>query len=228
MSMIEALLTITLVAVSVGVILRSRLSIAAQQRLTSVESITGTSVIREMEQATLFVHQREEEGVSAHMIVWQPVASATEVRVQEAHVALCMFPGGRIEHQMIDDALALAQAKLATLKAIPEAEKNAVPVKPAVTSEPAIKRSKTPAVYRGTILQMGKMPRTQGDQTINMYGVRYRNDEGVEDTIWGIHLRSELKAAGAGTGDCVEITKIGRKVLEEGKAPMGVFEVKKL
>ncbi|MDK9702376.1 MAG: hypothetical protein OEL20_04500 [Sulfuritalea sp.] len=222
-------LTIMLVLiVAVGWALRSRLSAKAQNCLVPAGPVIGTSVIRELGQATLFVHQREEEGVSAHMIVWQPVASETAVRVQETHIALCMFPGGRIENQMIDDALALAKAKLATLKVLPGVTKEVAAAVPIAGDEPAVKRRKVPVVHRGTILQMGKMPRTQGTETITMYGVTYRNEAGAEDTVWGIHLRSELKAVGAGVGDRVEITKVGRKVLEEGKAPMTVFEVKKL
>ncbi len=198
----ETFVFIVLAAILAVAVLRSRYAVRTDKGLVSPRIVTGSSVIRELGQATLFVHQREEEGVSAHMIVWHPVASETEIRVQDAHVALCMFPGGRIEHQMIEDALALAQAKLATLKTTPEVAEEVAPAK--ASADPAIKLRKVPVLYRGTILQMGNMPRTQeGDKTITMYGVKYSGDDGAEDTIWGVHLRRELKAVGAGVCDRV-------------------------
>jgi hypothetical protein len=151
-----------------------------------------------------------------------------------------MFPGGRIEHQMIEDALALAREQLAvrnvpldvlavaspSAKCVPGDTQQSPPE--ASVAATAVAHVKNPGECRGTIMQMGNMPRVLPDKKITMYGVRCMGDDGVETTIWGVNLRTKLKDAGASVGDRVEIVKKGSKVMEEGKAPMTVFEVRKL
>ncbi|TRZ99106.1 MAG: hypothetical protein D4R84_02615 [Rhodocyclaceae bacterium] len=87
---------------------------------------------------------------------------------------------------------------------------------------------KYPSMSRGVILEVGYMPRPLDGRTLKQYGVKCRTAEGVEDVVWGVNLGTALHDAGAGVGDKVEILKIGRKVVEEGKAPMNLYTCTKL
>ena len=94
--------------------------------------------------------------------------------------------------------------------------------------DPAIKLKRYPSVFRGQVLEMGMLPKAGKDGEFNCYGVRYRTPEGVEDVVWGVNLRNAFHDAGAGVGDEVEILKIGRKTVEQGKAPMNLYKVTRL
>lgn len=94
--------------------------------------------------------------------------------------------------------------------------------------EPAIKVKRFPSVFRGTVLEMGMLPKSGRDGDFMCYGVRYLTPEGVEDIVWGVNLRTAFSDAKAKVGDEVEILKIGRKTVDEGKAPMNMYQVKKL
>ena len=94
--------------------------------------------------------------------------------------------------------------------------------------DPAIRLKRFPPVYRGVVLEMGMMPRALSGGEKTCYGVRYRTAEGVVDVVWGTDLRTAFRDAKAGLGDEVEILKIGRKTVEEGKAPMNLYKVAKI
>lgn len=115
--------------------------------------------------------------------------------------------------------------------AIPTPPVDAVPVsiiENQPQSEGAIKLRKFPSVSRGVILEIGHMPRVLGGKTLNQFGVKYRTPDGVEDVVWGVDLRTVLHDAKAGVGDTVEILKIGRKTIDEDKAPMNLYTATKL
>lgn len=190
--------------------------------------------------ATLFVEQLEQGLVSANLVLWKPSEDKTGVRTQDKQLSLCMFPGSKIEHQMIDDAVALAQAKLASLRVDEVVDPTTAPAtfeaqasNDSVMAAPQaadqnVKLFKMPQVSRGTIIEMGKMDRPRGDATIRMYGVKFRTEDGSIGEQWGDNLRTELRAADAKVGDVVEIIKLGRKTIEAGKAPMSLYKVTKL
>lgn len=94
--------------------------------------------------------------------------------------------------------------------------------------DPAIRMKRFPSVFRGVVLEMGMMPRALNGEEITCFGVRYRTAEGVIDVVWGTNLRTAFRDAKAGLGDEVEILKIGRKTVEEGKAPMNLYKVAKI
>lgn len=94
--------------------------------------------------------------------------------------------------------------------------------------EPAIKMKKVPSVFRGVILDSGMMKRPLQDRIIESFGILYRTPEGIEDAVWGVDLRRALESAKATVGDCVEILKVGRKIIEKGKAPMNLYQIAKI
>lgn len=96
------------------------------------------------------------------------------------------------------------------------------------SQDPAIRLRKHPAIFRGVVLEAGVMTRAVGGKIIDQYGVKYRTREGVEDAVWGADLKRALDDARAKVGDAIEILKIGRKVVEDGKAPMNLYQVFKL
>jgi hypothetical protein len=69
------------------------------------------------------------------------------------------------------------------------------------------------AVYRGEIL---------------VIGVKLRTEDGREQCCYGCHLKRAIKVARAQIGDFVEITRVGRRTITEGKVPMNLWEVRKL
>ena len=107
-------------------------------------------------------------------------------------------------------------------------EQSAITVEENEPPGPAIKMKRYPSVFRGKVLEMGRMPKTGRDGDFMCYGVRYRTPEGIEDVVWGVNLRTAFHDARAGVNDEVEILKIGRKTVEEGKAPMNMYKVTKL
>lgn len=117
------------------------------------------------------------------------------------------------------------------MAAAPIPSSDAVPVsiiENQLQPEGAIKLRKFPSVSRGVILEIGHMPRVLGGKTLNQFGVKYRTPDGVEDVVWGVDLRTVLHDAKAGVGDTVEILKIGRKTIDEDKAPMNLYTATKL
>lgn len=94
--------------------------------------------------------------------------------------------------------------------------------------QPAIKLKKTPAVFRGVILESGPMRRALQDKVITSFGVKYRTPEGIEDAVWGVDLQRAMASANVTVGDTVEILKIGRKTIEKGKAPMNLYQIAKI
>lgn len=107
-----------------------------------------------------------------------------------------------------------------------------VVVQPSVVMEDtppeSTKLKKFPSVYRGVITEVGMMPQSKDGKEFTTYGLRYRTPEGVEDAVYGVNLRNALRDAMANVGDHVEILKIGRRTVEQGKAPMNLFKVAKL
>lgn len=202
-------------------------------------------------QATLVMLERPSRGcVDTRLIVWS--AEEGGKKVQQKYLELGMLPGSRIESDLVTRAIALAKIKLDELDgkapaaadveaAKPVEEQESQFAKPAKSKkakasmveqtneeqDPQIKLLKKPVSHRGIVLQMGMMPRALDSGERPCYGVRYRTEEGVEDVLWGVGLRTEFTAAKVGIGDHVEILKIGRKVMEEGKAPMNLYRVTK-
>lgn len=115
-----------------------------------------------------------------------------------------------------------------TPEVVAQPQQAAVAIEENVKPEAAIKLRRYPSVFRGKVLEMGLMPRNTGGEDFKCYGVRYRTPEGVEDVVWGVNLRTAFHEAGASVNDEVEILKIGRKTVEEGKAPMNMYKVTKL
>lgn len=103
-----------------------------------------------------------------------------------------------------------------------------VSVEDNVKPDAAIKMRKFPSIYRGLVLEIGYMQRATDEKEFNCFGVRYRTAEGVEDIIWGVNLKTAFNEAQATVGDEVEILKIGRKIIEENKAPMNLYKVAKI
>jgi hypothetical protein len=123
-----------------------------------------------------------------------------------------------------------AQASRSADAGQPAAASNepAVSVEENQEPDPAVKMKRFPSVYRGVVLEMGMMPRAVNGGEITCFGVRYRTAEGVVDVVWGNNLRTAFRDAKAGLGDEVEIVKIGRKTVEERKAPMNLYKVAKI
>jgi hypothetical protein len=210
-------------------------------------------VVRELDKgkATLMVRHRPGKGCTAHMIVW---SSRKNVRIEDSHYDLGIIEGESIGDAIMESFISAAQAKMSELvekgrkrkrasRKVEEAPAEPVPaVDAAPTPEPepttvvedslepesAIKVLRFPSVYRGEVLEIGMLPKPTLDGVINKFGVRYRTPEGVEDVVWGSNLRAAFREAGAAVGDLVEILKIGRKTVEEGKAPMNLYKVAKL
>lgn len=125
-------------------------------------------------------------------------------------------------------ALPEAQAPLPEAAAAPMGEA-ATPPGAAALAEPAATPCKYPSVSRGVILKIGMMDRIgQGGDEIQCFGVLLKTPEGIVDPVWGTHLRTTLREVGAGVGDRVEIVKVGRKTIDQGKAPMNLYQVTKL
>lgn len=112
--------------------------------------------------------------------------------------------------------------------AAPATETSTVVTEDVGSKDPAIKLRRHPAIYRGEVVEVGVMERAIGRGIIDQFCVKYKTAEGVEDAVWGSDLKRALDDAKAKVGDYIEILKIGRKVVEEGKAPMNMYKVHKL
>jgi len=192
---------------------------------------------------------------TGHLIIW---SGKKKGRIQDSYYDLGMRSAEGIGEEIIDAFIQEANQKIDDLKKmgtrkrrdkksdtlIKEAPtvtpEKVLPEVPAIGGsctvsiednpkpEPSIKIKKHPSVFRGQLLEAGFMPKVLDEGVKNCFGVRYRTEEGVEDILWGVNLRTELNNAKAKIGDQVEIIKIGRKTVEEGKAPMNLYKVTKL
>jgi hypothetical protein len=84
------------------------------------------------------------------------------------------------------------------------------------------------AIYRGEILMIGLLPKVWDNGSAMVHGVKLRTEDGREQYCYGSHLKQATRIARARIGDFVEITRVGRKIITEGKAPMNIWEVRKL
>ena len=200
--------------------------------------------------ATLMMrHRASKNACTASLIVW---SGKKKRRIEDSYYDLGMRTADGIGEEIIEEFVQLAKQKLdelkpqgrkkRTQKTEGEMEQSFAPEVPSEAGkgsstvaieanekpEPAIKIRKFPSVYRGRIIEAGIMPRAIGNETIEMYGVRYKTAEGVDDVVWGANLKTELRDAHAVVGDDVEILKIGRKTVGEGKAPMNLYKVCKI
>lgn len=109
---------------------------------------------------------------------------------------------------------------------VPGAE---VPTVQADAKETGVKMKRYPSLYRGVVLELGMMPRkTEDEGTVQLYGVKVRTDCDAEDIAWGSDLKRAFSDAQAGPGDYVEIVKVGRRLMQPGKAPKNLYRVQKV
>lgn len=92
----------------------------------------------------------------------------------------------------------------------------------------AVKLLAKPIVTKGELVRASKMAKEGAEPGKTVYGAIVRKDDGTETTLWGAGLKTEIAKAGAKVGDQLEIIKLGRKTIEEGKGPMNVYKVTKL
>lgn len=156
------------------------------------------------------------------------------------------LPGSRIEDALVHEAMRLARAAIRGEEAIPAPVplEKAAPMPDAVLEEikllmplvleqqaaesGAMKALAKPFVVKGELLRASKMAKDGATDGKTVYGAIVRQDDGKETTLWGAGLKVEIAKAGVKPGDQVEIIKLGRKTIEEGKAPMNVYKVSKL
>ena len=203
-------------------------------------------VVKQLDQgrATLILRYRARKNAcTAHLIVW---SGAKRRRIQDSYYDLGVIAGDQVDEKVINEFLSLAKDKLVELqtagrkKRQQKAEAVVLPTELAVEQPAAVpetlnsvldgsvKLKRFPSVLRGIILEAGVMKQSKNGAEFETYGVKYQTPDGVEDVVFGRNLRLALKEAMAGVGDHVEILKIGRKTVEEGKAPMNLFQVTKL
>ena len=206
--------------------------------------------------ATLLMRERSHLGkCTAHLIVWAGKKKRGRlVMVEDSHYDLGYLDGSELSALVVDSFTQAAIQKLdelvvkgttkhrrkktAVAAEVPEAitvapalieQQQTVEIEENVKPGPAIRLKKYPSVYRGEILFMGRMQRTDKEgKEFPCFGVKYMASEGIEDIVWGAHLDTAFKEARAGVGDHVEILKTGRKFVDEAKAPMNLYQVKKL
>jgi hypothetical protein len=89
-------------------------------------------------------------------------------------------------------------------------------------------KAKQMVVYRGEILVIGLLPKICDGKTNMVHGVKLRTEDGREQCCYGRHLKKAIEIARVQIGDFVEIAKVGRRTITEGKAPMNLWEVRKL
>jgi hypothetical protein len=120
----------------------------------------------------------------------------------------------------------------------PEAVPQGEPVRDAAAVNEVVAPAKTtgvvqvrryPSVFRGVVLEVGMMEKPTGkDGNVTCFGVRLRCDDGQETTAWGSDLLGAMREAGASVGDSVELIKIGRRFIEQGKAPQALYKAAKV
>lgn len=220
-----------------------------------VDIIAQPLIVKHLDQgkATLIVRYRvRKQACTAHLIVW---SGAKRLKIQDSYYDLGIIPRGQVDAEVVSECLALARTKLQELKEAGRRTRKskavAVELQPAIElatqpevaaieevvmaetvdvpmPDPSVKLKRFPSVFRGVILEIGMMQQTKNGANFDIYGVKYRTPEGIEDSVFGANLKVALHEAMAGVGDHVEILKIGRKTMEEGKAPMNLFQVSKL
>ncbi len=203
------------------------------------------------DKCTLLVrHRPDRKCCTAHMIIW----AGTKKKLRDSYYDLAVLEDVEPTDAVLDQCMDLAKAKVKELaeagKQKREAAKLArlqakaavaviepqsaetVTESSSVTVEDAppeaVKLRKFPSVSRGIITEIGMMPQSKDGKEFETYGVRFRTPDGVSDAVYGANLRNALQEAKAGVGDSVEILKIGRKTIDPNKAPMNLFQVKKL
>lgn len=217
------------------------------------EYVPDPLVVRHLngDKATLMLRYRSnKQKCTAHLIIW---SGKKRRRFNDSYYDLGVKDAQGIGDELIEEFVNLAMTKISDLQSAGSKKRNSkkevatedsksetvlvpagsnggetVSLEENVKPDPAIKVRKFPSVYRGKILEIGFMPRVIDNEEKESFGVRYRASEGVEDVVWGVNLRTALREAGAKVGDEVEILKIGRKTVEEGKAPMNLFTVAKI
>ena len=105
----------------------------------------------------------------------------------------------------------------------------ALPTTQAGAKEAGVKLKRYPSLYRGVVLELGMMPKeTEDEGTVQLYGVKVRTDCDAEDIAWGSDLKRAFSDARAGPGDYVEIVKVGRRLMQPGRAPKNLYRVQKV
>jgi hypothetical protein len=100
---------------------------------------------------------------------------------------------------------------------------------PAASLSESTAPAKSPSVTRGVLVKSGLLPKPQpGGGEIQVFGLVVRTEEGEEKHLWGRDLQQGLARCGAKVGDAIEVIKLGRTRLEEGKAPMNLYTVTKI
>lgn len=102
-----------------------------------------------------------------------------------------------------------AAPKAATAPAAPE-----TPARPASTDAPKAAQSQgAPAkpadVVSGELLEHGSARYQHQKDASYSYFVRYRDDAGAEQTVWGVDLKRAMEVSGANVGDAISLRNLG-------------------
>lgn len=203
------------------------------------------------DKCTLLVrHRPDRKCCTAHMIIW----AGSKKKLRDSYYDLAVLEDVEPTDAVLDQCMALAKAKVKELAEAGKQKREAAKlarlhaqaavsvVEPqptetvtessSVTVEDTppetVKLRTFPSVSRGIITEIGMMMQSKDGKEFETYGVRFRTPNGIEDAVYGANLRLALQAAHAEVGDSVEILKIGRKTIDPNKAPMNLFQVKKL
>ncbi len=216
----------------------------------AAEIIPSPLIVRHLDQgrATLLIRYRTRKNAcTGHLIVW---SGAKRKRIQDSYYDLGIIAQDKVDDLVIEEFLRSAMQRLNELRAeglkkrtrikkaaatdVIETEflesKEAVVAEAVVAEAPQenVKLKAFPSVYRGVITEIGMLTKEGGESPVSVFGVRYRTLDGSEQSVFGGDLRSALRDVKAGVGDEVEILKLGRKTVEQGRAPMNLFQVTKL
>lgn len=198
------------------------------------------------DKCTLLVRYRpDRKCCTAHMIIW----AGNKKNLRDSYYDLAVLEDQEPTAAVLDKCTALAKAKVKELAEVGKQKREAAKQKretaklvrlqaetqtesSGVTAEDTqpetIKLRTFPSVSRGIITDIGMMMQSKEGKEFKTFGVRFRTSDGVESAVYGANLRLALDAAQAQIGDSVEILKIGRKTIDPKKAPMNLFQVKKL
>ena len=203
------------------------------------------------DKCTLLVrHRPDRTCCTAHMIIW----AGTKKKLRDSYYDLAVLEDVEPTDAVLDQCIALAKAKVKELAEAGKQKREAAklarlqakaavaviePQSPETVTESssvtvedappeAVTLRKFPSVSRGIITEIGMMTQFKSGEEFETFGVRFRTPDGVSDAVYGANLRNALLEAKAGVGDSVEILKIGRKTIDPKKAPMNLFQVKKL
>lgn len=224
------------------------------ERVDVLPELATPLVVKHLDhgKATLILRYRSRnKACTAQLIVW---SGAKRRRIQDSYYDLGVIAKDKVDDDVVKDFLKRARERLDELvtagkrtrkkktlaialqgEGVPEEHPDDQPVatdSAAMDVDPtpalASQLKKFPSVYRGIITEAGMMTQERNGAQFNIYGVRYRTQDGLEDAVFGANLKIALREAMAGVGDTVEILKIGRKTIEKGKAPMNLFKVAKI